>query len=156
MASLSSFSSTLVWIRLFLVFAFLATALTVQADVRMPAIFGDHMVLQGGAKLPVWGTADAGEKVTVTVGKQNWPFPIPLVRTANGLWQFDSTQGRTEIIARHIGSNELNAVEICRAYVEAQNDYAEKHHHKGVPEYAQRSKSLPDQENGLYWESKST
>jgi len=91
------------------------------------------------------------DKVIFSIGKDDWPFPIPLVRQ-DGRWFFDSTQGRQEILARRIGSNEMNAIEICRGYVEAQFEYAQDHRHKGVPEYAQKILSSPGKQDGLYWE----
>jgi hypothetical protein len=92
-------------------------------------------------------------KLFVSVGDQDWPFPVPLVQK-NGLWMFDSTEGQKEILSRYIGAHELTAIEICHAYVEAQNQYAQTHLHKGVPEYAQHIISSPGQQDGLYWEAK--
>lgn len=69
-----------------LIFAILSgTLCPLAADVKMPAIFGDHMVLQQGTKLPVWGTAEAGEKVTVTVGSQS----ATAITGADGRWRVD-------------------------------------------------------------------
>src|SRR5271166_5619368 len=64
-------------------------------------------------------------RVTFSVGVQDWPFPVPLVRNKAGRWYFDAAQGRMEVLARHIGRNELNAVEVCRGYVEAQMAYSQ-------------------------------
>ena len=90
---------------------------------------------------------------TLVVGDDNWPFPVPLVRTKSGQWYFDSARGRTEILARRIGRNELAAIDVCRGYVEAQMNYASKDYDKhGVLEYAQKLVSTPGQKNGLYWE----
>lgn len=75
------------------------------------------------------------DRETLSIGSQDWPFPIPLQRT-NGQWQFDAADGRTEILARRIGANELTAITVCRGYAEAQGDYARTHLNKGVPEYA--------------------
>jgi hypothetical protein len=63
------------------------------------------------------------ERVEFTVGAQEWPFPVPVV-LRNGRWQLDSASGRLEILARRIGRNELNAMEVCRGYAEAQMEYA--------------------------------
>ena len=91
-----------------------------------------------------------GEK-TLLVGKDEWPLPIPIVHI-NGKWYFDLDQGKQEILARRIGSNELDAIEVCRGYVEAQNDYAERvRAGSGVPHYAQKIISSPGQQDGLYW-----
>ena len=63
------------------------------------------------------------DKITFEVGTNNWPMPIPLVRT-NGQWYFDTAAGREEIINRHIGKDELHAIGVCRAYVTAQIQFA--------------------------------
>ena len=92
-------------------------------------------------------------RVTFSVGKEDWPFPVPLVRDKTGQWHFDAEQGKTEILARHIGRNELNAVEVCRGYVEAQMEYANVDRDAdGNLEYAQRMVSSPGKQDGLYWE----
>jgi Protein of unknown function (DUF2950) len=90
---------------------------------------------------------------TLLVGKDEWPLPIPIVKV-KGEWHFDVEQGKQEILARRIGSNELDAIEVCRGYVEAQNDYAEKDRTgSGVPHYAQKIISSPGEHDGLYWSS---
>jgi hypothetical protein len=92
-------------------------------------------------------------RATFTVGAQEWPFPVPLVRDKAGKWRFDAAEGKTEILARRIGRNELNAVEVCRGYVEAQMEYgARDRDADGVLEYAQKIVSSPGQRDGLYWE----
>src|ERR1019366_8412603 len=63
------------------------------------------------------------DRVTFTVGEQGWPFPVPVIRK-DGKWQLDSASGRLEILARRVGRNELNAMEVCRGYAEAQLEYA--------------------------------
>jgi hypothetical protein len=89
----------------------------------------------------------------IYVGKDNWPFPIPIVQTPDGKWFFDTESGRAEIQARHIGENELNAIQVCRDYVEAQREYASKpRDSSGVLKYAQQIVSTPGIKNGLYWE----
>ena len=64
---------------------------------------------------------DVGDpkKATVVVGPEDWPLPVPIVQTG-GKWRFDAKQGRTEILVRRIGGNELDAIELLRGYVEAQ------------------------------------
>jgi Protein of unknown function (DUF2950) len=90
---------------------------------------------------------------TLLVGKDEWPLPIPIVKV-NGQWRFDVEQGKQEILAQRIGSNELDAIEVCRGYVEAQNDYAEKDRTgSGLPHYAQKIISSPGKHDGLYWTS---
>ena len=87
------------------------------------------------------------------MGDADWPFPVPLIQKDN-LWMFDSSEGQKEILSRYIGSHELTAIEICRGYVEAQNQYAQTHLYKGSPEYAQKLVSSSEKQDGLYWESK--
>jgi Protein of unknown function (DUF2950) len=89
----------------------------------------------------------------IEVGNDNWPLPIPIVE-ANGQWRFDTDKGKHEILLRRIGNDELSAIEICRGYVEAQNEYAERDHTGGHgPRYAQKVASSPGQRDGLYWKS---
>jgi hypothetical protein len=85
------------------------------------------------------------------IGKDEWPLPIPIVQV-NGKWYFDVEQGKQEILMRRIGGNELDAIEVCRGYVEAQNDYSEENRTgSGVPHYAQKIISSPGKHDGLYW-----
>jgi hypothetical protein len=88
---------------------------------------------------------------TLNVGLDDWPVPIPLVNEA-GKWHFDSLAGRQEILLRRIGENELNAIEVCRGYVEAQEEYAStKHDGARVNAYAQRILSTAGRHDGLAW-----
>jgi hypothetical protein len=88
---------------------------------------------------------------TVITGAEDWPSPIPVVEEA-GRWRFDTKAGRQEILYRRIGENELNAIEMCRGYVEAQYEYAaQKHDGQRVNQYAQRVISTPGQQDGLAW-----
>ena len=90
------------------------------------------------------------DRVEFTVGAQEWPFPVPVV-LRNGRWQLDSASGRLEIIARRIGRNELNAMEVCRGYAEAQIEYAAvEHDGDRVLKYAQRIAGTPGKQDGLY------
>jgi hypothetical protein len=92
------------------------------------------------------------DRVTFTVGAQEWPFPVPVIRR-NGKWQLDSASGRLEILARRIGSNELNAMEVCRGYAEAQLEYASAARDGDrVLKYAQTIVSAPGKQDGLYSE----
>jgi hypothetical protein len=104
-------------------------------------------------KMQIERDATNPNRVTFAVGAQEWPFPIPLVRDKAGKWYFDATQGKMEVLARRIGRNELNAVEVCRGYVEAQMAYAnvDRDAH-GILEYAQKIVSSPGKHDGLYWE----
>ncbi|MGD1276268.1 MAG: DUF2950 domain-containing protein [Tepidisphaeraceae bacterium] len=88
----------------------------------------------------------------IYVGKDDWPFPIPIAETPDGKWFFDTEAGKTEILARRIGANELDTIEVCRAYVQAQRQYAGKDRDgSGVLKYAQRILSTPGKMDGLYW-----
>src|SRR5688572_5434746 len=89
----------------------------------------------------------------LNIGEDDWPFPVPLVKGPTG-WSFDSRAGRMEILYRRVGNNELNAIEICRGYVEAQHEYALiKRGTSGVNQYAQRIISTPGQQDGLAWQT---
>jgi len=90
-------------------------------------------------------------KITIEVGTNNWPMPIPLVK-ADGQWHFDTAAGKEEIINRHIGKDELHAISICRAYVTAQKQYADVNPKVGGgANYALKFKSSPGMKDGLYW-----
>jgi hypothetical protein len=92
------------------------------------------------------------DRVTFTVGTEEWPFPVPVVRK-DGRWQLDPESGRLEILARRIGKNELNAMEVCRGYAEAQMEYAEgPRDGDRVLKYAQKIVSAPGKQDGLYSE----
>jgi hypothetical protein len=87
----------------------------------------------------------------LSVGEEDWPLPIPIVRKA-GQWLFDSKAGRKEVLYRRIGRNELDAIEVCRDFVEAQHAYAlEKHDGSSLNQYAQRNVSTPGRQDGLAW-----
>jgi Protein of unknown function (DUF2950) len=109
--------------------------------------------------------AEAHEKTVVSVdpknanraflivGKENWPFPVPIVKTG-GQWFFDAKAGRRELLYRRIGYNELDAIAICHGYVEAQHQYAyKKREGYDVNQYAQRIVSTPDKQDGLAWQN---
>ena len=92
-------------------------------------------------------------RAVVLVGNDNFPLPIPLVKQ-NGKWFFDMKVGREEILNRRIGANELNAIEICRGFDEAQHEYAmEKHDGAKVNQYAQHILSTPGKHDGLAWQN---
>jgi hypothetical protein len=88
----------------------------------------------------------------IYVGTDDWPFPIPIVETSDGKWFFDTEAGKGEILARRIGANELDTINVCREYVQAQRQYASKDRDgSGVLKYAQRILSTPGKMDGLYW-----
>jgi len=92
-------------------------------------------------------------RAILTVGGDDWPFPIPIV-SKGGKWYFDSKQGHDEILRRRIGANELDAIQICRGFVEAQREYASTiHDNSGVNQYAQKIISTPGKHDGLYWKN---
>ena len=92
-------------------------------------------------------------RAILSIGKHGWPGPVPMVET-NGKWSFDAKQGRDEILDRKIGSNELDAIAVCRGFAEAQQEYAARDRDgDGAPEYAQRIISTPGKKDGLYWKS---
>ena len=85
------------------------------------------------------------------VGEKDWSLPIPIVREGVS-WFWDAEAGREEILNRRIGRNELDAIEICRGYVEAQHEYAlEKHEGSSINQYAQRIIASPGKRDGLAW-----
>jgi hypothetical protein len=90
---------------------------------------------------------------TLTVGNDDWPLPIPIVEKS-GKWYFDAKAGRDEILRRRIGANELDAITVCRGYVEAQEEYALTiHDDSGVNQYAQKIISTPGKQDGLAWQN---
>jgi hypothetical protein len=94
---------------------------------------------------------EGDSKAIMVIGEEAFPFPIPIMRK-DGTWRFDTDAGRQEILSRRIGRNELDAIQTCLAYVDAQNDYADEDPTgagKGI--YAQRVVSSPGKKDGLYW-----
>jgi hypothetical protein len=101
-------------------------------------------------KLVLEGDAQA----TVVIGKDEWPLPIPLVKSDKG-WRFDTQQGEDEILARRIGGNELAAIQVCLAIVDAEREYAvQDRDGDGLLAYASKFASTPGKQDGLYWETK--
>jgi hypothetical protein len=89
----------------------------------------------------------------LTVGNDNFELPIPLVRN-KGKWSFDTKVGRQEILNRRVGTNELDAITICRGFVEAQHEYSlEKHDDSKVNQFAQRIISTSGKHDGLAWQN---
>jgi hypothetical protein len=90
-------------------------------------------------------------RATLYVGTDDWPLPLPIVKKS-GTWRFDTAAGRQEILLRRIGQNELDAIDLCLGYVEAQLEYAsEKRDGSPVNQYAQRVISTPGRQDGLAW-----
>lgn len=93
------------------------------------------------------------QKVTLMVGKDRWPFPVPIIK-AGSQWRFDTDNGIEEVHNRRIGGNEIDAVLVCRAYAVAQYDYFNNGDwdEDQVSEYAKKLLSSPGKKDGLYWE----
>jgi hypothetical protein len=94
------------------------------------------------------------DKAVLIIGREDWPFPIPLVRK-DSTWRFDTAAGREEILYRRIGRNELSAIQACLAYVDAQQEYAERAV-AGNGVYAQHIVSQPGKKDGLCWPAQSS
>lgn len=95
----------------------------------------------------------SGNRAFLLVGSEDWPLPVPLVKSREK-WAFDAKAGRQELLYRRIGANELDAIAICRGYVEAQHEYAlQPHEGYDVNQYAQRIISTPGKQDGLAWQN---
>src|SRR4029434_3449066 len=91
-------------------------------------------------------------RAILEIGEDDWPFAVPIVKVGP-TWSFDSKAGRQELLYRRIGSNELDAIAICRGYVEAQHEYAlKKREGDDVHQSAQRIISTPGTQDGLAWQ----
>jgi hypothetical protein len=94
-----------------------------------------------------------GSRAFLLVGKEDWPFPVPIVKRGNQ-WSFDANAGRQELLFRRVGANELDAISICRGYVEAQDEYAlQPRQGYDVNQYAQRIISTQGKQDGLAWQN---
>ena len=113
----------------------------------------DAFVAKAREKKTVTIDPKNGSRATLIVGNDDWPFPVPIVRRGR-TWIFDSRQGHDEILFRRIGENELDAIQICKGFVEAQKEYAsEIRDGSGVNQYAQKIISTPGKQDGLYWQN---
>jgi Protein of unknown function (DUF2950) len=102
-------------------------------------------------KMEVVPDAKNPSRAILTVGDEDWPTPVPIVRK-NGRWSFDSKAGKREVLYRRIGRNELDAIEFCHDFVDAQHEYAlEKHDGSKLNQYAQKVISTPGKQDGLSW-----
>jgi hypothetical protein len=142
-------------------------ALKADSDPAMIAIFGDehkHLIVGDRAAssatraklyaamqaLRVLREPSASRRILV-IGDEAWPVPIPIVRTGDR-WRFATEEGEDEVINRRIGGNERNAINVMRAYIDAQRTYAaEDRDGDGVLQYAQKLASTPGKHDGLYW-----
>jgi hypothetical protein len=111
-----------------------------------------QFVERAHAKMHVEVEPGNPDRAVLVVGQNDWPFPVPLSRQ-DGRWHFDASRGRTEILARRVGRNELAAIEVCRGYVEAQMQYAARDRNAdGVLQYAPKIVASEGKKDGLYWE----
>jgi Protein of unknown function (DUF2950) len=95
----------------------------------------------------------SGNRAFLLVGNEDWPFPVPLVKRGDK-WFFDAKAGRQELLYRRIGANELDAIQLCHGYVEAQHEYAfQPHEGYTVNQYAQRIISTSGKQDGLAWQN---
>jgi hypothetical protein len=125
---------------------------TTLVDNSNPATARRNRAVFAAAAAEGWQLVDDGpDGKSLVVGRERWPFPVPIVRR-DGRWMFDGAAGKEEVIARRIGRNELGAIRVCRLYVSAQQQYA-KTGHDGKPAgvYAQKFRSDTGTHNGLYW-----
>lgn len=115
------------------------------------AVRQGYAALQRAAAQAMSLESEGPDRAVILMGKRAWPMPVPLVKGAEG-WSFDVASGIEEITDRRIGRNELSAIEFCRAYIDAQREYAGADHDgDDVLEYAQRIGSTPGKRDGLYW-----
>jgi hypothetical protein len=124
-----------------------------SGDPVLDKNYSEAFVAKAREKKIVTIDPNDGSHALLTVGNDGWPFPVPIVRSGRK-WIFDSKQGRNEILYRRIGANELDAIKICKGFVEAQKDYAsEVHDNSGVNQYAQKIISTTGKQDGLYWQN---
>jgi hypothetical protein len=146
----------------------LLAALKADDDSALIAIFGDEhadllITPDKAANSAVRGKAVAAmqtyrlleeygkDQLELLIGDQAWPFPIPLVKDAER-WHFATDQGVDELVNRRVGANELGAIGVLQAYVDAQREYASRDRSgDGVFQYAQRLASTKGKRDGLYW-----
>jgi hypothetical protein len=117
----------------------------------------DHNTFDEFAKYVAEATKiekETDAKMTLLVGNEEWPFPIPIVKNGSG-WSFDTKAGTEEVFNRRIGGNEADAILVAQAYAIAQWEYfdGDDRDHDQVSEYAQKLLSSPGKQDGLYWET---
>jgi len=121
-----------------------------QAQDRQRAL---EFAAQARKKLHVSVDPKNARRAFVIVGEEDWPFAVPIVKRGEK-WAFDAAAGRQELLYRRIGSNELDAIEICRGFVQAQYEYAyKKRSGYDVNQYAQRIISTKGKQDGLAWQN---
>jgi hypothetical protein len=109
--------------------------------------------LQHYEQMNRWGRETNGD-LTLFLGADNWPFPIPLKKNASGQWYFDTKAGADEVLVRRIGANEFAALRVCKALADAQHQYFDGlRDGSTVHQYAQKIVSDAGKQNGLYWKT---
>jgi Protein of unknown function (DUF2950) len=122
-------------------------------EVGQDRHFAANFASEAREKMSVSVDPKIGKRAFVIVGNEAWPFPVPLVKSASK-WYFDSKAGQQELVNRRIGANELDAIQICRGFVEAQQQYAlQPRQGYQVAQYAQRINSTPGTQDGLTWKN---
>jgi hypothetical protein len=110
---------------------------------RIVSMYDEKIVIEG---------TESG-RALLSLGDEGYPFPIPVVKRGK-VWRFDAKAGKEELLNRRIGRNELEVIDVLRAYVDAQREYAATDRDgDGVREFAQRVRSTPGKKDGLYWGS---
>jgi hypothetical protein len=135
--------------------------LAILGSEGRPLLSSGDAVVDRGNRMTFVNAYDAahtlvpnGNTMQLQVGEDDWPLPIPIVKTGEQ-WRFDARQGRDEILARRIGRNEIYTMQTCLAYVDAQREYyAADPNGDGILEYAQKFGSTPGKRDGLYWQTK--
>jgi hypothetical protein len=128
-------------------------ALVATKDPVLDKNQGEAFAAKAHEKNDIVLDAKNPDLATLTVGNEDWPMPIPIVRKG-GKWLFDVKAGRREVLYRRIGLNELDAIDVCHDFVDAQHEYAlEKHDDSAVNQYAQKVISTAGKQDGLAWRS---
>jgi hypothetical protein len=128
-----------------------ASASISSGDAVADRAMRDRFVAAYNAKHSI---AQNGDNATLILGNDDYPFAFPLARTGDR-WRFDTEAGKEELLARRIGENELDAIKVLEAIVDAQMEYASKDRNgDGVLDYAQKFASSPGKHDGLYWPTK--
>jgi hypothetical protein len=124
-----------------------------SGEVPLDRQHAANFVSEAHEKKSVSVDPKSGTRAFLLVGNEDWPFPVPIVKKGEK-WFFDAKAGRQELLYRRIGANELDAIQICHGYVEAQYDYAfQTREGYDVNQYAQRIISSPGKQDGLAWQN---
>ena len=127
--------------------------LVVTEDAVLDKIQATAFAATAREKLVVATDPKNAKKASLIAGQGDWPLPIPIVKTGSA-WRFDTVAGRREVLFRRIGRNELDAIQVCRGFVEAQHEYASQRRDGArVNQYAQKIVSTPGKQDGLAWQN---